>query len=61
MEEQREEEKMIHEWNLEQCGDDEQCIEDEYARHEARMEEIAMEMRECKRPCHEQGQGSGGQ
>ena len=36
-------------------------MELEEARHDARMEEIAMEMQYCKALCHEQGTGSGGQ
>lgn len=37
------------------------CLAAEGARHEARMEEISMDMQACKAPCHEQGSGSGGQ
>lgn len=57
----REAERILHLANIEACAGDESCLEDEEARHEARMEEIAAQSQECKATCHEQGGGSGGE
>jgi hypothetical protein len=56
----RDAEKDLHKARLDACGDRE-CRDREEARHEAAMEQIAQDERECKRPCHEQGGGRGGE
>ena len=57
----RADEKQLHKDNKEACGDNQECLDAEEDRHDAAMEQIAFEMQECKRPCHSQGGGSGGQ
>lgn len=57
----RREERNLHRENVRACNGDYDCLADEEARHEARMEEIASIVQACKAPCHEQGRGSGGQ
>lgn len=57
----RRDERILHRENIQACDGDYECLEDEEARHEARMEEIASIVQACKAPCHEQGGGSGGQ
>ena len=58
---ERDHEQDLHQANIEACGGDYDCLEQEEARHEAAMEQIAMDERACKSPCHEQGGGGGGQ
>ncbi len=57
----RADEQDLHKANVAACGDDAQCLAQEEARHEAAMEQIAMDERDCKAPCHNQGTGTGGQ
>ncbi len=59
-------ERNLHKNNLEACkvlrgSERDACMAAENARHDARMEQISMELEACKAPCHEQGSGSGGQ
>jgi len=57
----RTDEQDLHKANIEACGGDWQCLQEEEARHEAVMEQIAMDQRDCKSFCHNQGSGQGGQ
>jgi hypothetical protein len=57
----RREERNLHHDNVRACDGNSECLDEEEARHEARMEEIASIVQACKAPCHEQGRGSGGQ
>jgi hypothetical protein len=59
--EDRDESKILLQMAIDACEGDEECIAQAEAEHEARMEQIALDLEDCKRPCHEQGQGSGGQ
>lgn len=54
-------ENDLHKANVEACDGNMTCLEEEEARHEARMDEIEAAMQMCKAPCHEQGRGGGGQ
>ena len=56
----REEERDLHKTIIQACGSDRDCKVQEEIRHEAAMEQIALDESECKRPCHEQGGGHGG-
>lgn len=56
----RDAEKGLHKERLTACDGDPGCEDQEDARHESVMEQIARDERECKRPCHEQGGGRGG-
>ena len=58
--EARAEEQDLHREILAGCQGDHECYDSEKARHDAVMEQIAQDERECKRPCHEQGGGHGG-
>jgi hypothetical protein len=57
----RADEKDLHKTNIESCAGDWQCLQEEEARHESVMEQIAMDQRDCKALCHNQGGGHGGQ
>ncbi len=57
----RADEKDLHHTNLKSCAGDWQCHQEEEARHESVMEQIAMDQRDCKALCHNQGGGHGGQ
>ena len=57
----RDAEVAMHNENLEACMGDQECMDMEYARHDARMQEIAWDQKVCKSDCHEQGTGEGGQ
>jgi hypothetical protein len=57
----RENERKLHKQNVRDCHGDTECLQEEAARHAAAMAQIAQDEQDCKKACHDQGDGDGGQ
>ena len=57
----RADEQDLYQANLASSLGDWQAIQEEEVRHNTVMEQIAMDQRDCKALCHNQGGGHGGQ
>ena len=49
-----------HRVNVHACGDDQDCLDREDARHEAAVHAITVAFMQCRNGCHHQGGGHGG-
>lgn len=53
-------EQALHIANVKACNTDSLCLANEEARHEAQMDQIALDRQDCIDACHHQGGGTGG-
>jgi len=53
-------ESDLHLANVKACGDDQSCLDQEEARHEAAVNAIQAERVRCQDECHHQGGGEAG-
>ncbi len=53
-------ESVLHKANVKACGSDQTCLDQEEARHAARVDQIQADRDACTEACEHQGSGTGG-